>query len=83
MPDLGEPAFISDLQFIRDKVKDGDWWEVTGAIDTLAAEIAFVPASGKTAFLYSAKIVISDNPTAVGRGNPAGADQIKDQVVAD
>jgi len=71
---------LSDLEFVRKKIKDGDWWEVTGAIDAVTNKITFVPASGKTAFLFMAKItphVIS--PTFSG----SVGGEVKESVVAD
>ena len=55
---------LSDLEFIRQKILDEDWIIVTGAIDAITNEIAYTPASGKTFFLYSAKIV------STGHSNP-------------
>ena len=48
---------LGDIEFIRQKELDGDWITVTGAIDAITNEIAYTPASGKTFFLFSAKII--------------------------
>lgn len=55
---------ISDLEFIRKKMLAGDWITVTGNINALNNEIAYTPATGKTFFVHSAKIVISTHTNA-------------------
>jgi len=83
MPDLGELVSHSDLEFIRDKIKDGDWFEVTGPIDALTNKITFIPASGKTAYLYAAKIVITGHATPAARDGIVGDTITKDAIEAD
>ncbi len=55
---------LSDLEFVRTKALSGNWITVQGAINTLASEIAYIPASGKTFFLHSAKIIINTHSNA-------------------
>ncbi len=52
---------LGDLQFVQDRIKAGEWWEVEGDIDTVGDAIEFIPPSGKTAVIFEAKIVISDH----------------------
>jgi len=68
------------LQFVQDRVKASptEWFQVSGDINAVNDTIEFIPASGKTAILYEAKIVMSTNP-----GAASGNTTIKDQVVAD
>lgn len=54
---------VGDLEFIQTKVLAGDYFQVTGAINAINDTIEFVPASGKTAFLIEAKIVITGHAT--------------------
>lgn len=60
----------TDIAFIRDRVNEGNWIEVTGAINAVTNTISFVPASGKTFYFHRAKIVISGstNPATVTGG---------------
>lgn len=81
MPNLGEEAGgVSDLQFIRQKAIDGDWITVTGAINAVNDTIEYIPANGKTFFLYDASIVMNANPGAVGNINATTSST--DQTVA-
>jgi hypothetical protein len=59
---------VGDLEFIQTKVLAGDYFQVTGAIDAINDTIEYVPATGKTAFLIEAKIVITTHtlPITVG-----------------
>lgn len=60
MPDFSNfNQRLSDLEFIRSKVLSGDWITVQGAINASGNEIAYTPATGKTFFLFEAKIVIT------------------------
>lgn len=54
-------ADLSTEEFVRDKILAGDWWEISGSIPAVTNEIVFIPASGKTAFPWSGKIVVNDN----------------------
>ncbi len=77
---------MSDLSFIREKILSGDWIIVTGPINTATSEIVYQPATGKTFFLYSAKVVITGhiNPTTNGLSrNAVEADLKVDNVVKD
>ena len=55
-------ADMGDLEFIEGKVIAGDYFQVSGDINALNDTIEFDPASGKTAFLIKAKIIISNHP---------------------
>ena len=72
-------SITSELEFIRDKILAGDWFEVSGDINAVNDTIEFIPPSGKTAFLFKAKIVIT---THTNYSNAAGA-LINDRVRAD
>ena len=67
---------LSDLEFIRDRIKAGDWWEVSGNIDAVGNKIAFIPASGKTAFMYKGKITMRINLVV-----PSSS--ARDEIIAD
>ena len=54
----------TDIAFVEAKVLAGDYFQVSGDIDTLASEIVFVVPNTKTAFLLEAKIVIPTHPGA-------------------
>jgi hypothetical protein len=71
MPDIGGAGAgsLSDIEFVRQKALDGDWITVTGAINALNDTIEYQPATGKTFFLYSAKIVMNANLAAVASFN--------------
>ena len=71
------------LQFIQDRLKASEWFQVSGAINAVTNTIEFVPANGKTAVLFEAKIVISTNPTAAASFNPVETVTVNDQIVAD
>ena len=78
----------NDLEFIRDKVKSGDWITVQGAIDAVNDTIEYQPATGKTFYLYSAKIVLNVIPTMSVTYNANNVKMIKaalkiDTVVED
>ena len=64
------------LQFVQDRVKAGEWFEVSGAIDAVGNKITYVPASGKTAILYEAKITMRINMVV-----PSSS--ARDEVIAD
>lgn len=68
-------ASLSEIEFIRDQIKLGNWFEVTGNISAAAASIGFTPAAGKTLFMYKAKISLQVNMTV-----PASA--ITDEIIA-
>lgn len=51
---------MGDLEFIQEKVLSGDYFQVSGDINTLGSSIESNPIPvGKTAFLIEAKIVIT------------------------
>ena len=54
---------VGDLEFIQDKVLAGDYFQVSGNINTLNSTVFFEVPSGKTAFLIEAKLSMSTNPT--------------------
>ena len=54
---------LSDTEFMAIKAFDGKVIVVTGAIDALNDTIEYIPASGKTFYFHSAKIVISTHAT--------------------
>lgn len=64
----GEEEDVGDLEFIQDKVVAGDYFQVTGAINTPSSVIQFIVPDLKTAFLIEAKITIT------GHDDPAEAD---------
>jgi len=65
---------VGDLEFIESKVLAGDYFQVTGAINAITNTIEYVPATGKTAFLIEAKIVITTHTFPASTGSiPAGA----------
>ena len=51
---------VGDLEFIEGKVLAGDYFQVSGDINTLNDTIEFIVPNGKTAFMIEAKIM---NPT--------------------
>lgn len=73
------PASLSEIEFIRDQIKLGNWLEANGSINTLGNTVFLIPAAGKTIFLYEAKIVMSTNPVPSKSINVL----VEDQVVAD
>lgn len=76
-------ASLSEIEFIRDQVIAGNWFEISGPIDALGDKIVFIPVSGKTAFLYEGKIVITGHAVP-SIGTEAFADlRTNDAVEAD
>jgi len=82
LPDLMHQVGVEDmgdLEFIQEKVIAGNYFQVSGDINTLASTISFTPASGKTAFLIEAKITMTTNPSAsstTGDGTSTSIDQV-------
>ena len=72
---------VGDLEFIQDKVLAGNYFQVSGDINTLSSIIDFTVPNLKTAFLIEAKIIISDHPNAASRGGGGTTNQ-KDMVSA-
>jgi len=73
---ISEVVDMGDYEFITDKVKAGDWIELTGPINAITDEISFIPASGKTFFPNEASIVMTANPNVPVSGGT------RDQIVA-
>ena len=74
MPDFSSfQERLDGLQFIRQKTLDGDWIHLTGAIDALNDDLVYAPANGKTFFLYSAKIVITNQPGSASAAGFSGS----------
>ncbi|MCK5633302.1 hypothetical protein KAH94_06100 [bacterium] len=71
---------LSDLQFIQDRVDAGEWLEAHGAIDAATNEIAIVPASGKTLYMYKAKIVTT-GLVAAASDRGSGTDTTSNNMV--
>jgi len=57
---------VGDLEYVEGKVIANNYFQVSGNINALNDTIEFVPASGKTAFLIEAKIVITGHVTPAG-----------------
>ena len=55
-------------EFIERKIQDNDWFQVSGDINALNDTIEFVPANGKTEFLFEAKITITGHPNPAEQG---------------
>ena len=82
MPDIGDKEH-TDLEFIQKRVDEGNWFNVTGAIDAITNTIEYVPATGKRAMMFSAFISIPDT-NAPGSFNACfNADFKIDAVVKD
>lgn len=74
---------MGDLEFIQEKVIAGDYFQVSGDINTPASKIESVAIpNGRTAFLIEAKITMSTNPDAASQVDN-GVTTTKDQVVAE
>jgi hypothetical protein len=54
-----EETDMGDLEFIQGFVTSGNYFQVSGDIDTLNDTIEYIVADGKTAFLIEAKITIT------------------------
>jgi len=86
LPDLMHQVGVvdmGDLEFIQTKVLAGDYFQVSGNINTLNDTIEFIVPSVKTAFLIEAKIVITTHVTPASRTASSGTTTTKDQVAAD
>lgn len=73
---------MGDLEFIQTKVDAGNYFQVSGDINTINDTIEFVVPSGKTAYMIEAKITMNTNPSIL---MPEGGESngTNDQVVAD
>lgn len=58
----GEELDMGDLEFIQKKVLAGDYFQVSGDINTPNSTIQYIPLNGKTAFLIEAKIIPTTHP---------------------
>ena len=72
---------LGDLQFVQDRIKAGEWFEVSGNINALNNTIEFIVPNLKTAILFEAKVVIGTNTGA--SGVTSGSDAKREQVTAD
>lgn len=80
MPDLGEAtSSVSDLQFISEKVRTGDWIEVSDSTTT----IEYVVPSGKTFFFFSARSIWFTSLPTGAFNNQAESDLFIDSVLKD
>jgi len=70
------------LQFIQDRLKASEWFQVSGSIDAATNTIEYVPANGKTAVLFEAKVIIDVNGTASAAVGVTETDEDREQVVA-
>ena len=67
---------MGDLEYIESKVLVGDYFQVSGDIDALSDTISYTPATGKTAFLIEAKIIITDHPAPSAASSTVGFTQL-------
>jgi len=78
-----EDEDVGDIEYIEGKVTAGDYFQVSGDINTLASTISFVPASGKTAFLIEAKIIITGHTSGTTTKNMVEAELKLDGTTTD
>ena len=76
-------AEMGDLEFIQGKVLASDYFQVTGAINAITDTIEYVPATGKTAFLIEAKIVITTHGGSTITANEYSPFQVKADLKID
>ena len=76
-----EEVDMGDLEYIEGKVIVGDYFQVSGDINAVTNTIEFIVPNGKTAFMISAKITISGNPSAISTAT-ATAVSTKNMVTA-
>jgi len=74
---------VGDFEFIQTKVLAGDYFQVSGNINAINDTIEFVPATGKTAFMIEAKIVITGHPNAARQTNENFPDEVKADFIID
>ena len=72
LPGSEEDVDMGDLEFIQTKVIAGDYFQVSGDINNLNDTIEFTVPNTKTAFMISAKIMISGNPSAISTATSIG-----------
>lgn len=73
-------------QFIERKIRNSEWFFVTGDINAVTNIIEYVPASGKTAYLFEAKIIIStqtDPVVVTSQTTFASADMVEASLKID
>lgn len=86
-------ADMGDLEYIQGFVVSGNYFQVSGDINAINDTIEFIPATGKTAFMIEAKIVITGHtvpaifpgtgPSNTVTRNLVEADLLIDSVVKD
>lgn len=73
---------LSDLQFIQDRIDAGEWLESHGAINSIGNKITIIPASGKTLYMFRAKIIITGHVTPAN-STENGSTTTKNEVEAE
>ncbi len=74
---------VGDIEYIEGKVIAGDYFQVSGDIDTLSDTISYVPASAKTAFMVAAKIIITGHTSGTTTKNMVEAELKLDGTAVD
>lgn len=74
---------MGDLEFIQEKVLEGNYFQVSGDIDTLADTIEYIVPNGFTAFLIEAKIISTGHTSGGTTKNMVGAELKVDGVIKD
>jgi len=76
---------VGDFEYIEGKVVAGDYFHVSGDIDAINDTIEFIPASGKTALLIEAKIVITGHvdPAPFPSGSTPDTQNVRNMVEAE
>jgi len=75
---------MGDLEYIESKVLAGNYFQSSGDINTTTEEdeVAYTPATGKTAFLLQAKIVNTTHPDLAVTSTSLATTQQKNVVQA-
>jgi len=74
---------MGDLEYIQEKVLAGDYFQVSGDIDTLNDTIEQIVPNNKTAFLIEAKIMITGHTSGTTTKNMVEAELKIDDTVVD
>lgn len=74
-------ADMGDLEFIQEKVDEGNFFQVSGDINTLNDVISYTPAVGKTAYMIEAKITFNTITSASSAANSSSSNV--NQVIAE
>lgn len=74
---------MGDLEYIQDKVLAGDYFQVSGDIDTLNDTIEQIIPNGKTAFLIEAKIIITGHTSGTTTKDMVEAELKIDGITVD